>query len=82
MFKMTTRQPFITADNTMPAERPRMKTYPKRDHELLEEAVLEVLAAYGGDIDGREQDFERDVMTASSMKGLGWDGKKRKKKRR
>lgn len=82
MFKMTTRQPFITADNTMLAERPRMKTYPKRDHELLEEAVLEVLAAYGGDIDGREQDFEMDVMTAASMKGLGWDGKKRKKKRR
>lgn len=82
MFKMTTRQPFITADNTMLAEHPRMKTYPKRDHELLEKAVLEVLAAYGGDIDGREQDFERDVMTASSMKGLGWDGKKRKKKRR
>ena len=57
-------------------------TYPKHSDELLAEAVTEVLAAYGGDIDGRQQDFEKDVMIASSMKGLGWDGKKRKKKRR
>lgn len=80
MFKMTT-QP-MQEDGTLLANRKRLVSYPKSDNELFEEAVLEVLAAYGGDIDGREQDFERDVMTASSMKGLGWDGKKRKKKRR
>lgn len=80
MFKMTT-QP-MQEDGTLLANRKRLISHPKRDDELLNDAVMEVLAAYGGVIDGREQEFNQDVMIASSMKGLGWNGKKRKRKGR
>lgn len=80
MFKMTT-QP-MQEDGTLLANRKRLVRYPKRDEELFAEAVTEVLAAYGGVIDGREQEFDQDVMIASSRKGLGWNGKRRKRIRR
>lgn len=57
-------------------------TYPKSDRDKFTEAAMEVLIGYGGSIDGREQDFQNDVMLAASRKGVGFSGKSRKSKRR
>ena len=56
--------------------------YPKSDNDKLADAVMEVLTGYGGSIDGRQQDFLNDVVMAASLKGVRWDGKRRKHKRR
>ncbi len=57
-------------------------SYPKSENDKLADAVMEVLTGYGGNIDGRQQEFQNDVMLAASRKGVGFSGKRRKHKRR
>ena len=53
----------------------------KSENDKFYEAAAEVLEAYQGDINGRQAEFQRDLMVAAGRKGLSVYGKSRKRKR-